>query len=174
MRIMLKLLTLSMTPVTNSTGTNNWLLKFGPRLSGENFLAQKSVASTMYETWSCSLPPANEVCEGYVFTGVCLSTGVCIQRGGLHLGGWADPPPIGYYGTRSTSGRYASYWNAFLLQSAVAYHPSVWEALILLADSPRVQNPNLVLSIWNQFHLRILYLEHKIVPATTVTLSKDP
>ena len=21
------------------------------------------------------LPPANEVCEGYVFTGVCLSTG---------------------------------------------------------------------------------------------------
>ena len=25
------------------------------------------------------LPPANEVCEGYVFTGVCLST-----RGGMH------------------------------------------------------------------------------------------
>ena len=24
-----------------------------------------------------SLPPANEVCEGYVFTGVCLSTGGC-------------------------------------------------------------------------------------------------
>ena len=23
------------------------------------------------------LPPANEVCEGYVFTGVCLSTGGC-------------------------------------------------------------------------------------------------
>ena len=34
------------------------------------------------------LPPANEVCEGYVFTGVCLSTrgGVhhLIQRGGVH------------------------------------------------------------------------------------------
>ena len=32
------------------------------------------------------LPPANEVCEGYVFTGVCLST-----RGGVHgfiWGGW--------------------------------------------------------------------------------------
>ena len=31
------------------------------------------------------LPPANEVCEGYVFTGVCLSTGrgssVSVQRG---------------------------------------------------------------------------------------------
>ena len=23
-------------------------------------------------------PPANEVCEGYVFTGVCLSTGGCL------------------------------------------------------------------------------------------------
>ena len=45
------------------------------------------------------LPPANEVCEGYVFTGVCLSTGglcpkgslfrgVSVQRGGgLCLGG---------------------------------------------------------------------------------------
>ena len=28
------------------------------------------------------LPPANEVCEGYVFTGVCMSTGVCIQEEG--------------------------------------------------------------------------------------------
>ena len=30
------------------------------------------------------LPPANEVCEGYVFTGVCLSTpgGVCMVAGG--------------------------------------------------------------------------------------------
>ena len=32
----------------------------------------------------------NEVCEGYVFIGVCLSTGV---GEGLHGGGgWADPP----------------------------------------------------------------------------------
>ena len=31
-------------------------------------------------------------------------------------GGWADPPPpMGYYGIWSTSGRYAFYWNAFLL-----------------------------------------------------------
>ena len=28
---------------------------------------------------SISLPSANQVCEGYVFTGVCLSTG-----GGMH------------------------------------------------------------------------------------------
>ena len=41
------------------------------------------------------LPPANEVCEGYVFTGVCLSTGeACIAgwhvwQGGVHGGGHA-------------------------------------------------------------------------------------
>ena len=61
--------------------------------------------------------------------------GVCIQRG-LHLGGvyihgglathcrvclWRvgqtaqDPRYMGYYGIRSTSRQYASYWNAFLL-----------------------------------------------------------
>ena len=70
------------------------------------------------------------------------SGAVCIQEGlqnggGLHPGGlgrlpprrqtWGSasgggvrqipPPPIyiGYYGIWSTSGRYASYWNAFLL-----------------------------------------------------------
>ena len=35
---------------------------------------------------SCLLPPANEVCEGYVFTGVCLSTGGST---------WAGTPPPG-------------------------------------------------------------------------------
>ena len=32
------------------------------------------------------LPPANEVREGYVFTGICLSTGgACmVGRGGMH------------------------------------------------------------------------------------------
>ena len=42
------------------------------------------------------LPPANEVCEGYFFTGVCLSTGgggmhggrgACMVVGGMHGGG---------------------------------------------------------------------------------------
>ena len=32
-----------------------------------------------------SLPPANKVCEGYVFTGVCLST-----WGGLSAGSWGE------------------------------------------------------------------------------------
>ena len=51
-------------------------------------------------------------CEGYVFTGVCLSTGgclllvpgVCFWCMGRH-----PPPGDGY-----CCGRYASYWNAFL------------------------------------------------------------
>ena len=43
------------------------------------------------------LPPANEFCEGYVFTGVCLSTGggVCLCSGGMsatHTPPWADTP----------------------------------------------------------------------------------
>ena len=138
------------------------------------------------------LSPANEVCEGYVFTGVCLSTGeacmagghawqwgvcgrgVCMagghawrglcmagghvwweglcgrghawwgrcmcSRGGTYVVGgmhgrghaWQGacvgracmaggmhgnaqmPPPSRYYKIWSMSGRYASYWNAFL------------------------------------------------------------
>ena len=37
------------------------------------------------------LPPANEVCEGYVFTGVCLSTGghAWHVAGGMHGRGHA-------------------------------------------------------------------------------------
>ena len=99
------------------------------------------------------LPPANEVCEGYVFTGVCLSMGgpCVVARGGMHscfggvhgffrgagmrgffqgacmvfLGGmhgffwgagvvFSGGACIGYDEIRSVSGRYASYWNAFL------------------------------------------------------------
>ena len=52
-----------------------------------------------------------------------LGGGVCLQ-GILHLGGgfcigWGVCIKIhGYYGIRSTSGRYASYRNAFLLKHA--------------------------------------------------------
>ena len=44
---------------------------------------------------------------GVYMRGGFASRWVCIQ------GGLADPLPIGYYRIRSTSGRYASYWNAF-------------------------------------------------------------
>ena len=36
--------------------------------------------------------------------------------GGLHPRGVEQTPP-GYYGIRSTSGRYTSYWNAFLFMT---------------------------------------------------------
>ena len=72
--------------------------------------------------------------QGNIFTGVWLSIGggfpACITgqmtRGVLHPGDlpprgsasreWADPSPrnMVYYGVRSTSGRYVSYWYAFL------------------------------------------------------------
>ena len=46
------------------------------------------------------LPPADEVCEGFVFTGVCLSKEGGLhpgrslyQGGGLHPGGGQTPPP---------------------------------------------------------------------------------
>ena len=75
------------------------------------------------------LPPANEVCEGNVFTGVCLSTGgMGLGEGSLSRGslwpGVSVQGPGGLCPGHSLSerppshtvksGRYASYWNAFL------------------------------------------------------------
>ena len=79
--------------------------------------------------WFCDgdsfLPPANEVCEGYVFTPVyqsfCSWGGVCLGmvRGGacVVMGGMCGcrGACVGCDEIRSMSGRYASYWNAFLL-----------------------------------------------------------
>ena len=58
--------------------------------------------------------PGRSTSRGGLPRGVCIQEGVCLQGGSA--GGWADPLPryTGYYGIRSTSGQYASYWNAFL------------------------------------------------------------
>ena len=89
-----------------------------------------------------SLPPANKVWGKVIFSQVFVhrrrgsaSSGGSASKGavgsaskgggvwGLHPGGWvdpqvclrgADPPPPEIHGIQSTSGRYASYWNAFL------------------------------------------------------------
>ena len=53
--------------------------------------------------------PQTKFGVGNVFTPVCHS---------VHRGSNQPPPPIGYNGIRSTSGRYASSWNAFLLPPA--------------------------------------------------------
>ena len=55
-----------------------------------------------------SLPHANEVCEGYAFTGVSLSTGEAARQGGIAR------PPADTDEIRLMSKRYASYKNAFL------------------------------------------------------------
>ena len=88
------------------------------------------------------LPPAKEVCEGYVFTGVCLSTvGGCLPH--CMLGSTLPrsrhparsthpsqehtpprsihPPCSACWQIRATSGRYASYWNAYLLMYRIKY-----------------------------------------------------
>ena len=106
----------------------------------------------LYPIFGVFLPPANEVCECYVFTPVCqsfCSRGVCSSawwdappcphppaRGRHPPGdqrqtpprdkGQTPPPPPKPRGRyppgssvcweiRATSGRYASYWNAYLL-----------------------------------------------------------
>ena len=57
-------------------------------------------------TRGCLLPPANEVCEGYVFTGACLSTqGACLVAQGscvVAAGGECVDAPRG--GMRGCSG----------------------------------------------------------------------
>ena len=60
------------------------------------------------------LPPATKLRQGNVFTAVCHSV-----HGGVCHTPWADTPPgrhprAVHAGIRSTSGRYASYWNAIL------------------------------------------------------------
>ena len=102
--------------------------------SGWNTYRPKARTGVQYSEY---LPPTNEVYEGYVFTGVCLSTwGVyALLHAGIHPSGqtslgrhppWSDTPhgqtlPLGrppphavHAGIRSTSGRYPSHWNAFL------------------------------------------------------------
>ena len=51
--------------------------------------------------------------------------GVCTQVGSASRGfaarGVGQTPHIGYYGVWSISGRYASYWNAFLFSNGVQH-----------------------------------------------------
>ena len=65
--------------------------EIGPRGGGGASLALLGCANG--STSPLFLPPANEVCEGYVFTGVCLST-----RGGMRgcLGGMRGCSPGGH------------------------------------------------------------------------------
>ena len=86
--------------------------------------------------------------QGNVFTSICYSVHqgsgvvgsaskgagsasrgrVCIQEVCIQGAGWADPPN-GYYGIRPTSGRYASYWNAFLFEKILPKTVWKWKKL---------------------------------------------
>ena len=92
---------------------------------------------------------ANEVCEGFVFTDVCMSTGgeacmrgACMVEGGCmegdvcgkgacmvggHVWQGGDLPGR-YHEIRSMNGRYASYWIAFLFFYC-PYYNKAWLVL---------------------------------------------
>ena len=64
--------------------------------------------------------PSQSLGKGNVFTSVCHSfyMGVCLQGRGLHqVGGCIQG--IRYYGIRSTSERYTSYWNTFFFLNVI-------------------------------------------------------
>ena len=50
---------------------------------------------------------------------------VCPKGGGSASRGVGRPPPITYYGVRSTSGQYASYCNAFLFLISVIWTKNI-------------------------------------------------
>ena len=125
----------------------------------QNIFEQLSKEYSIYNVGKLLLLPANEVCEGYVFTGVCLSTGrgVCLWSGGcLHIAPgqtpprqtpplpsacqdththlpstcWdTHPPCLVHAGIWSTNGQYASHWNAFLFMT---FFKQLWTTLMTL------------------------------------------
>ena len=78
----------------------------------------------MYSNWLL-LPPANEVCEGYVFTRVCLSTGEYLGRHPqASTPPWAGTPP----GQLTPLGRYTHSLGRCTPQAGTppgqVHHPS--------------------------------------------------
>ena len=87
------------------------------------------------------LPPANEVCEGYVLTTVCQS--FCSRGGGVP--GQVPPPqvhtPPGRYTPRPQwmlgygQQAYASHWNAFLFKNVCrVIVPEYWAVKVTLNE----------------------------------------
>ena len=88
-------------------------------------MGMSSCEKTMFSQVSVhrgSYPWSHVLCRGGYLWYQVPSGGWVYPEGVGMSGGWvltAPPPPdtwdLGYYGIRSTSGRYACYWNAFLL-----------------------------------------------------------
>ena len=100
---------------------------YSRRYSLARFLEDRPEWGSLY-----LLPAATKLGQGNIFTGVCLSTGgVCLSAcwdippgsrhppdqtpPGADTPSEQTPPQEADSSIRSTSGRYASYWNAFLL-----------------------------------------------------------
>ena len=71
------------------------------------------ISSMHHRSYDHGVPPPRGGESASGRGGFCIHG--CLPRGGLHLGGLGRlPPSPEQYGIRSTSGRYASFWNAFL------------------------------------------------------------
>ena len=94
-----------------------------------NFTETRSPYQFKNSVVSILLLPANEVCQGYVFTGVCLSVPPQADTPAQCMLGYSPPAKcmLGYTpcavhaGIWSTSGRYVFHWNAFLFT-----HTFIW------------------------------------------------
>ena len=66
----------------------NYPVAFSPNSPGPNVIWRRHFVRLLsrFFWFSELLPPANEVCEGYVFTGVCLSTGGVVSQHALQWG----------------------------------------------------------------------------------------
>ena len=95
-------------------------------MTGYPIVSAASHATSTCKEWvrdALFLPAATKLGQGNVFTSVCLSTGgrgVCLSAcwdtpPTRHPPGPGTPPREADCSIRLTSGRYASYWNAFLL-----------------------------------------------------------
>ena len=105
-----------------------WILLYVGRTVYKRLWLYIKVPPEYRQYLSHLLPPANEVCKGYVITG-CLSIhrGVCLPHCMLgyippcrHPPGQTHPPPAQcMLGIRSTSVRYASHCNVFVFYKEI-------------------------------------------------------
>ena len=66
------------------------------------------------------LPPGNEVCEGYVFTGVCLSTGCVCGRGACMVGGM--------HGRGACVAGWHAWWGSWMVEGGCMWQVGACKA----------------------------------------------
>ena len=135
--------------------TSSSFFAFLNNLFKEKIRIETSTTLSVVQLKSCrSLPPATKLQQGNVFTHVCHSVhgGVCHTHPRWADTPWADTPPpranippdrhplcAVHAGIRSTSGRYASYWNAFLFKIILKL---IFDVFVCLFISPTFHSQN--------------------------------